>query len=214
MIENQIGFEYETDSYLCFFGKADTTTDDLISYYKDIDFRNIKQTHSNILINSDRQSVPPIEADAHWTSQRKVGLLIRTADCLPIMVYDQKQKRALAIHAGWKGVASKIAAHAMSQLKIDNCDVIVGPHIRQKSFEVDEIVMNQLLDGINTNNLCTQKEDKYFIDLEKIIQNQINSLAYVNQYISLEIDTKTDQRFNSYRRNKNCGRNLSFIFIK
>ncbi|MFN3455113.1 MAG: hypothetical protein ACK41T_09160, partial [Pseudobdellovibrio sp.] len=56
--------------------------------------------------------------------------------------------------------------------------------------------------------------DKFKIDLIKIVETQIQSVSTKYALNTLLIDTVTDLRFNSYRRNnKSPDRNLSFIAL-
>ena len=44
-----------------------------------------------------------IKADAIITNQKKLPIAVLTADCVPILLYDNKKKIIASIHAGWKG---------------------------------------------------------------------------------------------------------------
>ncbi len=99
--ESENGVTIVTQKYLAFFGSRLVDETKLVQLFPNIEFRRIRQTHSDICVPSRDEyrfgveSVIP-EADAHYTSERNVGLVIRTADCLPVMVYIENQdgKRA------------------------------------------------------------------------------------------------------------------------
>ena len=44
-----------------------------------------------------------IEADAIITNKKKLPIAVLTADCVPILLYDNNNNMIAAIHAGWKG---------------------------------------------------------------------------------------------------------------
>ena len=64
-----------------------------------------------------------------------------TADCVPVILYDERNKIIACIHAGWKGAFSGIVRNTISKIKkINNRNKIyacIGPCIGKKSYEVD-----------------------------------------------------------------------------
>jgi hypothetical protein len=56
------------------------------------------------------------ETDALLTSTPRVFLCVTFADCVPILLHDPVRKTVAAVHAGWRGTASGIAAGAVKQL--------------------------------------------------------------------------------------------------
>lgn len=207
--ETPLGFEYATKKYLVFFGKKNCKIIDLKTAYPKLTFRQIKQTHSDILIKSKIGS-ETIEADAHWTNQKNVALVVRTADCMPILAYSEKADLVLAVHAGWRGVQNKILAQAIKKLSLnDQLKIYVGPHIQKNSFEVDQDVKD-LLAAQPANYI--KNENKYYIDLKNILYEQIDQVTENSEKFLLNKDTMTDSSFNSFRRQKKSSeRNLNFI---
>lgn len=210
------GYEFHNDQFIVFFGNKDCDIEFLKKRYPEVQFRSIKQTHSDILVKSEYRS-ENIEADAHWTSDISAGLVIKTADCIPIMIYDHKNKSCLAIHAGWKGVENQISLKALKNIQASqNLSVYLGPCIQQKSFEVDEDVFRLLEKSsfVKDDSIYYYKKDKYWVDLLAIVKSQILNYAPEAKIYQLSLDTFTDTQFNSYRRNKTTFRNLSFISLK
>ena len=53
---------------------------------------------------SSQQRTAALEGvDALITRQRHTCIGVSTADCVPILLFDQKQRVAAAVHAGWRG---------------------------------------------------------------------------------------------------------------
>ena len=75
------------------------------------------------------------------TKMKDVALGVVTADCVPIIVYDFKNKIIGCIHAGWKGAFSGIVENTIKKIKKLNSNnkiyASVGPCIGKKSYEVD-----------------------------------------------------------------------------
>ena len=165
-----------------------------------------------------------IEADAHWTGRRNLALCISTADCVPIFAFDPEKGLVAGIHAGWRGVQSRILPNTLEALKIKNSDMtrlqlFIGPHIQVKSFEVEFEVKNNLLASslIKDEKFSEQISDKKFlVDLNAIVKAQGHEYGIQSDRIfDLKKDTKSDLKFHSHRRDKEkSGRQISFILLQ
>lgn len=217
--ETTLGFEQITKNFHIFFGKNTTTIDQLKSEYSNYEFRQIKQTHSDICIPSKSIS-ENTEADAHYSTEKNKALVVRTADCLPILVYDSALETVLSVHAGWKGVENRIFQKSVDLTKLKNLQIFIGPHIHKQSFEVETDVYQKLqasyVLGLKNKNyseadIFEKVGSKFHIDLKKIVMSSIDE-KIVTQLTDLNFDTLTRTDFHSYRRHReNAGRNLSFI---
>lgn len=216
--ETDLGFIKVQDNYLIFFGKNSATLDQIKQAYPDLSFRGVLQKHTDICIRSVNNSGETI-ADAHFTREAKVALIVKTADCQPILAYNTSEKLILAIHAGWRGVENQITSKSLLQAGLKQAEIFIGPCIQQSSFEVDLDVKEQLekickIDRSSElfTEVFTAKNNKFHIDLTQIVIAEIKAVG-VNASISLlPFDTMTDLKFHSYRRDKlNSGRNFSFI---
>ena len=66
----------------------------------------VKQFHSNKFIYLDKYSNiknRSIAADAIVTEKKGMPIAVLTADCVPILIYDDQREMIAAIHAGWRG---------------------------------------------------------------------------------------------------------------
>lgn len=136
-------------------------------------------------------------------------LVIKSADCLPVIVYDSVNKRIAAVHSGWKGTANSIVKEAITKMvglgsSAADLKVYVGPHIQKISFEVMDDVKNVFEKNFKYKDIIFKKDEKhYLIDLGKVVKLDAISMGVKeeNIYIS-SLDTVTDERFHSYRRDK------------
>ena len=55
--------------------------------------------------------------DALMTDLRGVCIGVSTADCIPILLYDEAHHAICAIHAGWRGTVARIAEKAIAEMK-------------------------------------------------------------------------------------------------
>ncbi len=86
--------------------------------------------------------------DGLITNQKNRPLCVVTADCLPILFFDKKNKVIGVAHAGRKGLESGIVQSVLKRFKNDfgsdlnNILVGIGPGIEEKCYEVDGGLMN------------------------------------------------------------------------
>lgn len=86
------------------------------------------------------------ETDALVTNAPGVFLLLRFADCVPLLLYDPVRRAVGLVHAGWKGTIGGIAREAISALKeAYGCrpsDMLaaIGPSIGPCCYQVGEDV--------------------------------------------------------------------------
>jgi copper oxidase (laccase) domain-containing protein len=81
----------------------------------------------------------------------------------------------------------------------------------QNSFEVDAPVKDLLeKSAIDSINLSFEKNNKHYVDLQKIVMSQIRLISQVEIH-TLNQDTYQNSKFNSFRMDKTPLRNLSFI---
>ena len=61
-----------------------------------------RQTHSDH-VKYVCSACRPEDTDAVFTDVPGLCLAVKTADCIPVLLYDRRQLMVAAIHAGWKG---------------------------------------------------------------------------------------------------------------
>ncbi len=130
----------------------------------------MNQTHSNKVIEIKKNNYKKkINADAIITKIKGMSLCVLTADCVPILLYDKKNKIVGSIHAGWKGAFSRVIQNTILRIKKNNSNSLiyacVGPCIGKKSYEVDVSFFKKFLKK-------SRKNKKYF-SKKKIIKNSL-----------------------------------------
>jgi YfiH family protein len=82
------------------------------------------------------------DADAYITDEKKLPIAIRTADCVPVFIFDPRVPAIGLAHAGWKGTAKMIAAKTVKKMgeKFDSqpssLKIVLGPSIRECCYQV------------------------------------------------------------------------------
>lgn len=181
---------------------------------------NIRQVHGNKILvvrEDDRASGDGRqEADGLVTASINLPLLIRTADCLPVFMYDKKYKCIGLVHAGWRGCRQNIVRQALRlmkeqwQTKPEDVQIGLGPAIRSCCYEVGREFEGYFPRGV------VIKEGRYHLDLSLVTRHQLDDLGVRGENISdCGICTCCDQNYFSYRRDGTAaGRMVSLLMLK
>jgi len=187
----------------------------------------VQQIHSNKFVFIDEKYNKKIKpkADAIITNQKYLPIAILTADCVPILICDNKKKMIGIIHAGWKGAYKGIIDRVIKFMikkgcKLKNFTIAVGPSISVKNYEVKEDFRKKFLKKDKKNlKYFKIKRNKLYFDLTKYVQALLLKSKIKNIDI-LNIDTfDVKNKFFSARRalkqkHNDYGRNISIIMIK
>jgi YfiH family protein len=162
------------------------------------------------------------ETDAVITNLKQVCVAVKTADCVPVLIYDPKQKVVAAIHAGWRGtiqnIVSKTIKKMVEEFGCTPSDLYagIGPSVSPEVYEVSEEVWNQF-----APEFCQQsnppRPDKRLLDLWSANFHQlILSGVPPGQIEVAKICTFSDpDRFFSARRDgQQTGRMATGIMLK
>lgn len=182
-------------------------------------FYSVKQIHTDNIINFTNRGFDPQkidEADAVITSVKGVLIAVRTADCLPIFMHDDKNHAIAIVHAGWKGTQLKIGAKTLRAMeehfgtRPSHVKVVFGPCIRPCCYSVGEEFTKTFPAHVTrtAKGLCFNLASANRADLLD---------AGIADYNILDcaICTCCDHRYFSFRRQKEeAGRMLSVIIMK
>jgi polyphenol oxidase len=111
----------------------------------------LRQIHSDIVVHVDAGSLSqmahPAKGDALITCDPGILLIVQTADCIPILLADTRQRAVAAIHSGWRGTAQRIAEKTLGRMRMEFGtrpeDVVaaIGPGIGRCCYEVGHEVV-------------------------------------------------------------------------
>ena len=88
----------------------------------------------------------PVDADAVITREKGMWIGVRTADCVPVLLYDPVREVVAAVHAGWRGTVGHITGQTLRKMRdemacrMENVLAMIGPSISPEAFEVGEEV--------------------------------------------------------------------------
>ena len=180
------------------------------------------QTHSNKVVEIKKNNFKKrIVADAMITKMNKVALGVLTADCVPIIIYETKNKIIGCIHAGWRGAVSDIIKNTISKIKkknpVNKIYACVGPCIGKKNYEVDYNFYKKFISKSKNYKIYFSQKNKTkkLFDLRKFVTDKLLKLnVKVDQVYKDTYAEKTN--FFSYRRStklnhKDYGRCISSV---
>src|ERR1700691_4706315 len=72
----------------------------------------LKQIHSSTCLPAEGRAGLIGEGDALLENTPGAVVAVRTADCIPILLIDERNHAVAAVHAGWRGTAAGIAGRA------------------------------------------------------------------------------------------------------
>ena len=117
----------------------------------------VRQVHGNrVLTPSEIESATAVAnqgepeperppADGILTEQPQQAVWVCSADCTPVLIADEKTGQVAAVHAGWRGTASRIVPNAIARLlesgsRLQDLRIAMGPAIAGEVYQVSETV--------------------------------------------------------------------------
>ena len=177
-----------------------------------------EQGHGNAVhVLDDEAGDHILNGDAFVASRPGIVCHVRTADCVPILIADTKNRAIGAVHAGWKGTAQGVAGHAIAMMRDrfgtnpSDCLAAIGPCICGSCYEVGE----EVLDGLQVLDLEGEwRVGERHVDLGRANRELLERAGLPPHNIDiLSHCTSCDPRFVSWRRDRAEGRQISYILI-
>lgn len=219
--------EWETLSFLVHgFGdkrwkRSDFDTHPRLRHLKPVFLRQI---HSGIFHILDDVPEERLSGDALLTDRQGLLLVIKTADCLPVLIASRERRAVAAVHCGWKGISQRLVQKVVRGLgERFGCDpaalwVAMGPCIGKDCYEVGEDVKQKFQEcGLTEDAFLPlpRSPGKYYLDLVEANRLQLIECGVAESNVFM-VDrcTYCEKNLLSYRRSKRTkGRMLNFIGI-
>jgi YfiH family protein len=181
--------------------------------------RWLTQVHGNRVVRlgtRDFAAGPP-EADAVIGDRPGDMCVVRTADCLPVLLCSTDGREIAAIHAGWRGLADGIIEATLEAMRAPRPDLLAwfGPAISQEAFEVGPEVRERFGAWGRLETLFAPNErGRLQADLYGLAEGRLRRSGVAAVYGGGLCTYADARRFYSYRRDGETGRMVSFIFRK
>lgn len=189
------------------------------------------------LTNDERNSF--LEGvDAVMTDLPGVCIGVSTADCIPVLLYDEAHHAMAAVHAGWRGTVARIVVKTVRKMEEiyhthpQQLHAVIGPGISLRNFEVGDEVYNAFREADFPMDKIAQRypvsasiEDRktsgdlmrWHLDLPECNRLQLIDCGLEKEQIQLSgICTydRCDEYFSARRLGINSGRIFSGILLK
>ena len=177
-----------------------------------------KQVHGNVVRVVDENdkhvcmSSVPYEADGIVTNVKGMPIMCFVADCVPVLLCDEKNSVAAAVHCGWRSSVTDILKEAVEKMcslgaEKENICAAMGASIGPCCFETDGDVpgaIDKYLGG-DSEGLYTQRPDgKYMVDLKAANKRRLVQLGLKAENVDLseECTMCSHEKYWSHRYTK------------
>ena len=139
----------------------------------------LRQVHSDIIHCVDKVPKEPLSGDGLITRTPEILLAVQTADCVPVILVDIRQRAAGVFHAGWRGTFKRIVEKGVGEMRrwfgteprdiqaaigpgIHSCCYEVGPELREK-FESQFSYGAELFHEVGESDLVRERYPLLFM---------------------------------------------------
>jgi YfiH family protein len=184
--------------------------------YPDLPLVRATQVHGGRVVTIEERPAPGEtvdagECDALVTRLAGVGLVVQTADCVPVLL--AASDAIGAVHAGWRGAAANVAGSAAEAFRRSTEDpesvrAWLGPSIGACCYEVGGEVAAQF-SGAFVRASC---DGRYRLDLPSIVRAQLEAAGIPNVASGAPCTMCGGERYASYRRDRErAGRMIALV---
>ena len=187
----------------------------------------MNQSHSNeaIIVDDKNKHLKKFESDALITRLKNIPISVLTADCVPILIFEELSQTIACIHAGWRGALNGVIDNTINKIVSTSNEnkiyAAVGPCIGKKSYEVEIEFYKKFMHDNSNNKIFFKRssQSKFLFDLRFYVNHRLKKLN-IHNLDNIEMDTYEDKKnFFSFRRSvhlgeKDYGRCISTICLK
>jgi len=179
--------------------------------------RWLRQVHGVRVAQLDGKTIQE-PADAAFTGRHGEACVIMTADCLPVLLCDRAGTKVGAAHAGWRGLSAGVVEATVQAMDAKPGELLawLGPAIGSQAYEVGEEVRAAFVAHAPEAAQAFkpgQVAGKWWCDLYLLARQRLASVG-VRDVHGGGLCTFTDkERFFSHRRDGQCGRMATLIWL-
>lgn len=156
------------------------------------------------------------EADAAITRRPGAVLVVRTADCLPILLAAADGTAVAAIHAGWRGLAAGVIEATVARLGTAGERLVgwMGPCAGPGAYEVDAYVRDAFVDrdAGSSGGFRASRPGHWWCDLPALARQRLAALGITRVYGGDRCTITEDYTFYSWRRAADTGRMATLLW--
>jgi polyphenol oxidase len=182
------------------------------------DFIIMDQVHGDdVHLVSDGQR--PNRGDGLALLEKGVVGVVKTADCLPVILYDLTIPVVAVIHAGWRGTVARIVEKGVERMEKAGVHrsalgALLGPGIGPCCYNVGGDVVKRFREAGFGEEIFAERDGSVFLDVKKANTQVLQEMGVSNIHdVGLCTSCRQDL-FYSARRNGHAGRQLNFVLLK
>lgn len=182
----------------------------------------MEQTHSNKVKEVKKEDLgcgftkPALPVvDAVCSDMPNILLVVKSADCVPILFYDPIHNAVAAAHSGRKGTQNAICVrvlekmHALYGSMPQEMQVSIGPGVSGEHYQVSQAIYDRFVEQTGLTQPVRGQ-----LDLRKVIVADLLRSGVSAEHLRCSSEcTYSNDKYFSYRRDKSCGRQLSAIGV-
>lgn len=185
---------------------------------------HMRQIHSDriVIVNKNLTFDTPPECDALITNRINTPLMVMSADCTGILLYDPIQKAIGAVHAGRAGALNQILPKTIKKMNeefgtvYENLHIVLGPSIHGCCYEINETIAKEAEEKGYFEALRHEGE-KVFLDVNTMLLQQLNELSIQQKHIEVinHCTSCSNETYFSYRADaQQTGRIAGLIILR
>lgn len=162
---------------------------------------DMRQVHGNVVdVVEDRRTSARPEADALVTTQADLLLVVRVADCVPVLLVDTAAGVIAAVHAGRPGLAAGVVPAAVARMRdlgATEPTAWLGPRVCGSCYEVPAELQAEV-GAIVPQAVATTSWGTPALDIGAGLHAQLASLGV--SVVDVDTCTRESADLYSYRR--------------
>lgn len=141
---------------------------------------------------SDKSSILEYQGDFLITNIKNIGLVVLTADCVPLILIDSKNYVAAIVHAGWRGSFAGVLEKTLETMRdtyqtvFSDVQAFFGPSARNCCYQVSLDFVQKFENKFGKLDLFYQRESLIYFDNNQFLQKILKKYGILERNINIE----------------------------
>jgi YfiH family protein len=176
----------------------------------------LKQVHGTNVIDAAGYR-GPVDADASFARTKSVVCAVMAADCMPVLLAEEKGEAVAAAHAGWRGLSAGVIEATVAAMGLAPSRLLawLGPAIGPQAYEIGAEVREAFLtkDSGAASAFVPTRPGHWNADLYALARRRLAAIG-VTRVAGGGYCTATEAgRFHSWRRDRSAQRMAALVWL-